>query len=76
MEKLKVLWSQMAPFMKRLGRGLALYIDDLLLLAAGACFVSAARDLAGGPGALIVAGICLTGYALVIARSRRGGGDR
>lgn len=55
---------------------LALYLDDLLLLAAGVCFTAAGWEIAGRPGALISAGACLTVYALVVARARRGGSGR
>ena len=58
--------------LRQLGRGLGLYLDDLCLLGAGACFTAAARE-AGTTGALISAGACLAVYALIIARSRRGG---
>lgn len=54
-------------------RTLGLYLDDLLLLAGGACFVLAALDLGGRPAALATAGACLTAYAVVVARSRGGG---
>lgn len=53
---------------------LGLYLDDLFLLAGGMCFVRAALDLGGRPAALITAGVCLTAYAFMVARSR--GGDR
>lgn len=59
---------------KKIGRGLALYLDDLLLLAAGACFVLAALENWGRPAALMVAGVCLVTYAIVVARARGGGG--
>ena len=52
---------------------LGLYLDDLLLLAGGVCFVQAALDLGGRPAALVTAGVCLTVYAVVVARSRGGG---
>ena len=55
------------------GRGLAWYLDDLLLLAGGGCFVRAAWEAWGQPAALAVAGVCLVAYAPVIARSRGGG---
>lgn len=55
------------------GRALGLYLDDLLLLAGGVCFVRAALDLGGRPAALTTAGVCLTAYAVVVARSRGGG---
>ena len=64
---------------KRMARAaeiLALYLDDLLLLAAGICFTAAGWEIAGRPGALISAGAGLTVYALVVARGRRGGGGR
>ena len=54
-------------------RALGLYLDDLLLLAGGGCFVRAALDLGGRPAALVTAGVCLTAYAVVVARSRGGG---
>ncbi|OUN05507.1 hypothetical protein B5G43_12540 [Flavonifractor sp. An92] len=60
--------------LRRVGRALALYLDDLLLLAGGVCFVRAALDLGGRPAALAVAGVCLTAYAVLVARSRGGGG--
>ena len=60
--------------LRRLGHGLALYLDDLLLLAGCGCFVRAAWEEWGRPAALAVAGTCLVAYALVIARARGGGG--
>ena len=59
--------------LKQLGGVLALYLDDLLLLAGGGCFVRAAWEAWGQPAALAVAGVCLAAYAVVIARSRGGG---
>ena len=76
MEHIKHFWGRAAPAGRRLRKLLALYLDDLLLLAAGACFTAGAAELKGRAGALICAGVCLTVYAVVIARSRRGGGRR
>ncbi|WP_130869195.1 hypothetical protein [Intestinimonas massiliensis (ex Afouda et al. 2020)] len=59
--------------LRRAVRALGLYLDDLLLLAGGGCFVRAALDLGGRPAALATAGVCLTAYAVVVARSRGGG---
>lgn len=59
--------------LKQLGKALGLYLDDLLLLVGGGCFVRAALDLGGRPAALVTAGVCLTAYAVVVARSRGGG---
>ena len=61
---------------KAVVRALGLYLDDLLMLAGGICFVRAAGQRWGETGALAVAGLCLVAYALVIARSRQGGGGR
>ena len=40
MEHIKHFWSRAAPAGRRLRKLLALYLDDLLLLAAGACFTA------------------------------------
>lgn len=81
MERLKHIWSRLAPGVDAARRVLAAmlltlgrYLDDLMLIGGGACFVSAADRLAGEAWALAVAGVCLVAYAVVIARSRRGGG--
>lgn len=55
---------------KRLA-ALALYLDDLFLLAGCTCFVAAARLRFGDAAALATAGVCLTAWAWLIARSRR-----
>lgn len=78
-DRMKMAWGVTAPKLaaglRALRRGLALYLDDLLMLAGGVCFVSAAAELGRG-AALAVAGVCLVAYAVVIARARRGGGAR
>lgn len=51
-----------------------LYLDDLLLVAGGICVICGVHELAGRPWALLTAGAWLTAYAVVVARSRRGGG--
>ena len=61
---------------KRVLSAVALYIDDMLLIAAGACFALAAYEAAGRAAALAAAGAWLAVYALLIARSRRGGAGR
>lgn len=80
MKKLKQIWSRAAPGAgKALRRGLelvGLYLDDLLFLAAGACFTRAAALRWGETGALAVAGACCLAYAVAVARSRGGGGRR
>lgn len=53
---------------------LALYLDDLLLIGGGCCFVAAAWEYAGRPAGLAAAGAWMCIFALVIARSRKGGG--
>lgn len=80
MVKVKHIGSRAAPVALRIVRrvfgAIGLYLDDLLMLAGGICFVRAAGQRWGETGALAVAGICLVAYALVIARSRQGGGGR
>lgn len=53
---------------------LGLYLDDMLLLGAAACFTLGAREIGGRPAALLTAGACLTVYAVIVARSRGGRG--
>ena len=53
---------------------LALYLDDLLMVAAGVCFTTSAGLTFGRGAALAVAGVCLLGFSVAVARSR-GGGD-
>lgn len=57
--------------MKRFLQIISLYMDDFLLLGGGACFVRAAYLYQGDAAAYATAGICLTAYAVVIAKSRR-----
>ena len=52
---------------------LSLYLDDLLLIAAGVCLTEAAYEQFGRPAGFAAAGICLAAYAFIIARSRGGG---
>lgn len=71
--ELKKTWSK---FLRAIGRTVALYLDDLLLLGGGCCFVRAAWELGGRPAALVVAGGCLVTYAVVIATARNGGAGK
>ena len=50
------------------------YLDDLLLISGGICFVLAAWGWGGRPAALAVAGGWLCLLAFLVARGRRGGG--
>lgn len=59
--------------LKQLGKALGLYLDDLLLIAAGVCLTAAAYEQYGKPAGFAVAGVCLAAYAFIIARSRGGG---
>lgn len=54
---------------------LGLYLDDLLMVAAGICFTASAAVTFGCGAALAVAGLCLLGYSFVVAKARDGGGD-
>ena len=69
-EKKTTIWSRAAPVLRR---WLVTYIEDMLLLCGGACFVAAAGLQFGLAAALAVAGLCLSVYAVVIARAKRGG---
>lgn len=55
-------------------RALGVYLDDLLLLSGGCCIVRGVYELAGRPWGLLTAGAWLTGYAVVVARSRKEAG--
>ena len=55
---------------------IATYIEDLFLLCGGVCFVTAAGIRFGAAGGFAAAGACLTAYAVVIARAKRGGGRK
>ena len=52
-------------------RTLGLYLDDLLLLWGGMCFVAAAALKWGAAEALGVAGMSLVAYAVIVARAGR-----
>lgn len=54
-------------------KAVAVYLDDLLALVAGGCFVAAAYELAGAGWAKAVAGVCFLGYAIVVAKARKEG---
>lgn len=76
MDKRKLtLWARARPLLAVALRWLGLYLDDLLLIAAGVCFTSAAGRAFGTSAAMAVAGACCLGYSVVVARSRRGGGE-
>ena len=69
-------FPQLRERLKKLSRlfraMLALYLDDLLMLAGCACFVSGAAIKWGAAEALGVCGVCLTVYAVIVARGRIG----
>lgn len=70
------IWTRAWPRLLAILGWLGLYLDDLLLIAAGVCFTAAANRAFGASEALAVAGACCLGYGVVVARSRRGGGDQ
>lgn len=55
-------------------RILGLYLDDLLMAAAGVCCVCGVGELLGRPWALLTAGGWLVICAVLVAKARRGGG--
>lgn len=67
------IWAQARKLLAHVIQVLVLYLDDLLLIGGGCCFVRAAWEAFGRPAGLAVAGLCLCSFALVIARSRKGG---
>lgn len=50
---------------------LGTYLDDLLLLGGGACFITGAALKWGAAEALGVAGMSLVAYAVIVARAGR-----
>lgn len=56
--------------LRRLLPWLELYLDDLLMLAAGVCFTVSAATAFGLSAALAVAGACLLGYGILVGRAR------
>ena len=65
--------DRVKAFLRRLLPLLGLYLDDLLMVSAGICFTAAAAIAFGLAPSLTVAGFCLLGYCIVVARSRDGG---
>lgn len=74
-KRMRNFWTRARPFWLAFAGRLGMYLDDLLLIAAGVCFTSAAGLAFGTSAALAMAGACCLGYGVVVARSRRGGGD-
>lgn len=50
---------------------LGIYLDDLLLIGGGACFIAGAALKWGAAEALGVAGMSLVAYAVIVARAGR-----
>lgn len=57
---------------EKAARFLGLYLDDLLLIAAGFCFISSAAVRFGCAAALATAGVCFAAYAVTVARAKSG----
>lgn len=74
-KRVRTIWTRARPMLLAALGWLGLYLDDLLLIAAGICFTTAAGQAFGGSAALAVAGACCMGYSVIVARSRRGGGE-
>lgn len=49
------------------------YLDDLLALASGICFVASAYELAGAGWAKATAGVCLLFFSIMVARAKEDG---
>lgn len=73
MDEKKSIWPVVLRVLRAVVGYLGLYLDDLLLIAAGVCLTVAAYEQYGRPAGFAAAGVCLAGYAFVVARSRGGG---
>ena len=73
MDEKKNFWPVLAQVIRAAVGHLGLYLDDLLLIAAGVCLTAAAYEQYGKPAGFAAAGVCLAAYAFIIARSRGGG---
>lgn len=62
-ERIKEILFRLLPW-------LGLYLDDLLMAAAGVCFTASAATAFGLSAALAVAGACLLGYGILVGRAR------
>ena len=62
--------SRTEAFLRWLLPLLGLYLDDLLMTAAGICFTASAATAFGCSAALAVAGVCLLGYGVLVGRAR------
>lgn len=63
MTKWRAFWDRLLAL-------LGLYLDDLLMAAAGICFTASAATAFGLSAALAVAGACLLGYGILVGRAR------
>lgn len=68
----ELLWKSWRKRRKKLcqlfQKIMAIYLDDLLMLAGCACFVGGAALKWGAAEALGVCGVCLTACAVIVAR--------
>lgn len=56
-----------------IGKAILKYLDDLLALASGICFVASAYELAGAGWAKATAGVCLLFFSIMVARAKKDG---
>ena len=56
---------------KRAAAVLGVYLDDILAVCGGVCFVAAAAVAFGCAAALATAGVCLTACSVTVARAAR-----
>ena len=73
MDEKKNFWPGLAQVIRSAIGYLGLYLDDLLLIAAGVCLTAAAYEQYGKPAGFAAAGVCLGAYAFIIRRSGGGG---
>lgn len=73
MDEKKLFWPLLTRAIQAVVRYIGLYLDDLLLIAAGVCLTKAAYEEFGQSAGFAAAGVCFAAYAFIVARSRGGG---
>ena len=67
----KTVWARARPLLAAFLSWLGLYLDDLLMVSGGVCFVSAAALRWGAAAGLTTAGGCLVLFSVLVARAGR-----
>ena len=70
-KRIRTFWTRARPLLPVLAGWLGLYLDDLLMVSGGVCFVSAAALRWGAAAGLATAGGCLVLFSVLVARAGR-----